>query len=173
MKRFTLFAGAALIMVVVPGVAFGAPTGGAVYRAAPVVARPAYPQRAPEQNRSDFTVPFHVDASPKTAPQTLRLPTPQIYTRHAWTWQPTYVWLANPCFANGANWAPLQSTAAAQSLPEFTIGSLAGNPSHSVLSKSASDIANLASSSSGGAESGSTGLQFQWQPSVCGQQGMF
>jgi hypothetical protein len=172
-RRFTIFAGATALMVVLPAVTLGAPTGGAVYRPAPVIARPALPQRTAEQTRSNFTVPFHIDAAPKAAPETLRLPTPQWYTRHAWTWQPTYL-LANPCFANGANWAPLQNFAAAQSMPEFTIGSLAGNPSHSVLSKTASDIASLASSSTAAADSArTTGLQFEWQPSICGPQGMF
>ncbi len=174
MKRFTIFTGAATVMVLLPAVTSSAPTGGAVYRTSPVVARPAFPQRSGEQNRSNFTVPFHIDSAPKTAPQTLRVPTPQLYTRSAWTWRPTYVWLANPCFANGANWAPLQNAAANQSMPEFTIGSLAGNPSHSVLSKSASDIANIASSSTASADAaGKNGLQFEWQPSICGQQGMF
>jgi hypothetical protein len=169
-NRFTIFAGTAALMAMLPCVTLSAPTGGAVFRAAPVVARPEFPQRPAEQNRGNVTVPFHVDAAPK-ATQTLRVPTSQWHP--AWTWRPNYVWFANPCFANGANWAPLQSAGTSQSaLNDISIGSLAGDPKHSILSSSASDIAShLASSSTAAADSSATpGLQIQWQPLTCGQQ---
>jgi hypothetical protein len=183
-NRFSIVAGSAVLATVLPGVALGAPTGGAVFHAAPVIVRPTLPQRGVEQNRNTFTVPFHVDVAPKSAaPDTYRLPTAQSYTRRTWTWQPNYVYYANPfagsCFGN-ANWAaPPQNAAASQStnasqstLNNVTIGSLAGDPKHSVLSKSASDIADaLASSKTSTADSSSpVGLQIQFQPSVCGQQ---
>jgi hypothetical protein len=126
-------------------------------------------------------MPFHVDAAPKGTAETLRLPTPQSYTRRSWTWQPNYVYFASPfvgsCLAGG-NWAaPPQNAAASQSanqsaMNDVTIGSLAGDPKHSVLSKSAADIAEaLASSNTSSAGSSSpVGLQIQFQPSVCGQQ---
>ncbi|HLX25608.1 MAG TPA: hypothetical protein VKR05_01340 [Candidatus Cybelea sp.] len=174
MNRFPIFAGAAALIVALPCIALSAPTGGAVNRAAPVVVRPAFPQRAGEQSRDDFKVPFHADAAPKPRmPDTMRVPTSQWITRPQWTWRPNYVYLNGPCFANGANWTSLQNTTASQSsLNDVTIGSLAGNPKHNALSMSPSDIAHLASSSTnaGDASSNGTGLQIQFQPSACGQQ---
>jgi hypothetical protein len=184
-NRLSIFAGATALTVMLPAVALGAPTGGAVYRAAPVIVRPSLPQqRGTEQNRNTFTMPFHVNAAPpKGTPETLRLPTPQWYTRRAWTWQPNYVYFASPfagsCFGNTGNWAaPPQNAAANQStvsqsaMNDVTIGSLAGDPKHSVLSKSASDIAAaLASSNTASTASSSpAGLQIQFQPSICAQQ---
>lgn len=175
MNRFSIFAGAAAMMAMLPSAALSAPTGGAVYRAAPIVVRPAsLPQRASGQTRGDVTVPLHIDATPKRAiPDTFTIPSPQWYTRHAWTWRPNYVWFANPCFANGANWAPLQSPSntSQSALDDVKIGSLAGDPKHSILGAHGSDIANLASSSTAALDSsGKNTLQIQWQPSVCGQQ---
>jgi hypothetical protein len=144
-----------------------------------VIVRPSLPQRGTEPSRNTFTVPFHVNASPaQRTPETLRLPTPQWYTRRAWTWQPNYVYFASPfagsCFGNTGNWAaPPQNAAAGQStMNDVTIGSLAGDPKHSILSKSASDIAAaLASSKTSTADSSSpVGLQIQFQPSTCAQQ---
>jgi hypothetical protein len=172
MNRLWIWAGATALAALLPCVVLSAPTGGAVYRAAPVIVRPAFPQRGADQNRDNFKVPFHIDAAPKSAvPDTLRLPTTQWSTHHAWTWKPSYVFLSEPCFANGANWAPLQSFTASQSMPDVQIGSLAGDPKHSLLGSHGSDIAKLASSSTGAVDSSNqTGLQIQWQPSVCGQQ---
>ncbi|HMF27508.1 MAG TPA: hypothetical protein VKE42_01985 [Candidatus Cybelea sp.] len=176
MTRVSIFAGVATLMFALPSVVLSAPTGGAVFHAAPVIVRPAFPQRSAEQNRNNFTVPFHINAAPKAAaPDTLRLPTPQWYARHAWTWQPNYVYFANPfagsCFGNTGNWAaPPQNAAASQStLNDVTIGSLAGDPKHSVLSKSAADIAAALTSSNTSSESSSSpvGLQIQFQPSIC------
>jgi len=182
-NRLSIFAGATALTVMLPAVALGAPTGGAVYRAAPVIVRPSLPQRGTEQNHNTFTVPFHVNAAPKGGPETLRLPTPQWYTRRAWTWQPNYVYFASPfagsCFGNAGNWtAPPQNAAASQStvnqssMNDVTIGSLAGDAKHSILSKSASDIAaSLASSNTASTTSSSpVGLQIQFQPSICAQQ---
>ena len=173
MKRFSIFAGAAALMSVLPCAALSAPTGGAVYRAAPVVVRPASPQRGAEQSReNNFSVPFHVDAAPKPRmPETMRLPSTQWVTRPQWTWRPNYVYLNSPCFANGANWTALQNTTSSQAaLNDVTIGSLAGSPKHNALSTSPSDIAHLASSSTAADSTNSTGLQIQFQPSACTQQ---
>lgn len=174
-NRFPIFAGAAALMAMLPCAALSAPTGGAVYRAAPIVVRPApLPQRASGQARGDVTVPLHIDAAPKRAiPDTLTMPGTQWYSRHAWTWRPNYVWFANPCFANGANWAPLQSSSdtGQSALNDVKIGSLAGDPKHSVLGAHGSDIANLASSSTAALDSsGKSTLEIQWQPSVCSGQ---
>lgn len=170
MNRFPILAGALTLMVGLPSLALGAPTGGAVYRAAPVVVRPAFPQRTGEQNHGDFKVPFHVDAAPKMREPEMRFPTFQAFSRRGWTWQPNYVFLSSPCFANGANWAaPQQNLAAGEStMSDVKIGSLAGNPKHSILSTSGADIAHLASTSNASLDSSSgTGLKFEWQPSVC------
>ena len=175
MNRFSIVAGAAAMMTMLPCTALGAPTGGAVYRGAPIVARPVpLPQRAAGQTRGDVSVPFHIDATPKRAiPDTLTMPSEQWYTRHAWTWRPNYVWFANPCFANGANWAPPPSSsdASQSALNDVKIGSLAGDPKHSILGAHGSDIANLASSSTAALDSsGKNTLEIQFQPSVCGRQ---
>lgn len=171
-NRFSIFAGAAALITILPCAALSAPTGGAVYRAAPVVVRPSSPQRGAEKSRDSFNVPFHIDAAPKARmPETMRLPTTGWYTRPQWTWRPNYVYLNSPCFANGANWTSVQNTSSSQSaLNDVTIGSLAGNPKHNALSMSPSDVAHLASSSTASDSTNSTGLQIQFQPSVCNQQ---
>jgi hypothetical protein len=171
-NRFWVFAAATASMVALPSVTLSAPTGGAVYRAAPVIVRPAFPQRGAEQNRGDFKIPFHIDAAPKPrVPETMRFPTFQSYPRRGWTWQPNYAFLSSPCFANGANWLPLQTAGSQSTMPDVKIGSLAGDPKHSVLSESGADIARLASAATDlNASSGTTGLQIQFQPTICGQQ---
>jgi hypothetical protein len=169
-KRFSIFAGAAALTLTLPCAALSAPTGGAVFHAAPVIVRPASPQRGAEQSQDGFKVPMHIDAAPKAAAPTMQFPSPQRFTQRGWTWRPNYVFVSQPCFANGANWAPLQSFTASQSMPDVNIGSLAGNPKQSVLGAHGSDIASLASSASSAASSNASGLQIQWEPSVCGQQ---
>ena len=168
MTRCVRFIGAVGIAVIVSTARSNAhPTGavfGPVYRPAPVFVSPSSPERA--------------------ARETLRVPLANVRTpsfpeaRYPGSWRP---WALRPgfqwfpvspaCVANAGGWTqPAVQTTWADELtaPGFTIGSLAGDPAHSIFASSPSYDAAIASSSANPGL-GSTAISFQGglQPTPC------
>ena len=173
MNRHWLVAGAALA-VAMPATAWSAPTGTVAHRAAMPASRAALPQGGMEAAPAHFTVPFRMSVPDKPAVAPLKVPAAQWYAwKPAYAWRPNYVVLSNPCLLTGMNLLPRQQAAwENQTLPpDVTIGSFAGNPAHSIIGASGSDVARMASSNPASTASAApaSGVQFEWQPSTCAQ----
>ncbi len=173
MNRYSFVAGAALV-VAMPATALSAPAGAVVHRAGAPAARAALPQGGMEGAPAHFTVPFRMSFPDKPAVAPLKVPAAQWYaSKPAYAWRPNYVLLSNPCLLTGMNLLPQQQAAwENQTLPpDVTIGSFAGNPAHSLIGATGSDVARMASSNLASTASAApaTGVQFEWQPSACAQ----
>ena len=153
-----IWALAATLPIAAPAV----PAGGMI-RVAPVYVRPMAQRHVAGTQPEVFSVPFNVHPA-------VRLPT----TFRVYTFRPTLLWNPSTCFANLTPWAghaasgtqtdDLQSAG-------FTIGSLAGDPKHSMFNGAASDAASLNSQyrQTGGSVSSTFSMQYGVTPAMCGQ----